>query len=189
MRKLPALLIAAAAVPAIALGTACSGDSPHPGAPTHGGQPTAEYYGNEPSLPHEDNWVPPDPTTAEEAPVSAYALGESALVSDYAGTVKVTVSDFQVRPSELWGATQAVLVTVEGVEGNPWYNELYFKAETADHFRLNTEIVDDPQLGSGQLQTGEVKRGWIGFDPAQPITAIHVTDSSMSSTAASWTVR
>ncbi|MGY2012109.1 hypothetical protein ACW9HC_34495 [Nocardia gipuzkoensis] len=69
------------------------------------------------------------------------------------------------------------LASIEAIEGTYPYNPLYFAAETADHYRLDsTWLIDGETLDSGDLRAGQKIRGWIGFEieSGQTIEAIHL---------------
>ncbi|MFI9536838.1 hypothetical protein ACIG56_26760 [Nocardia fusca] len=173
--KIKPALFALSAGAALVLGTACT---------------TAEQS-SEPTPPVGEWWNDTSVLEREaEAGVAAptVALGESVKVEG--GRNRVTVSDLGPKTSDIWGTYQAALVTIEGLQGQPVpYNALYFEAETPDHFRLTTEIVDEPSLSSGTIGPGQTIRGWIGFEAGKPIIAIHLSDVSMSNTVATWTVQ
>jgi hypothetical protein len=153
----------------------CSSETPHPSS----WQQSQQDYVSE--------FIP-----ADNAKITApIALGQTAEVQDSSGdAARVTVSDYQTQNSDIWGQNEVALVTIEGVSGEYDYNALYFEAETNDHFRLSTELIDDPALSTGTVLPGETYRGWIGFEPGpgQTIEKIHLNNTMMSRAAATWSV-
>lgn len=157
--------------------------------------------------PQPDSWVesqtdqapPPSPEIPE------VAMGETVTVTQeqygptggVTGTGTVTVSDYgPITPAQaeayvlsLQGNEHTAWVEIENLTGEFVYNSLYFELHTPDGDIVTaSSLAPDPDLGSGDIRTGDRRRGTIMFEVPQDMTPdeMVLVDTDGSTAVAVW---
>ncbi|MFX1759940.1 DUF4352 domain-containing protein [Rhodococcus sp. As11] len=159
--------------------------------------------------PQSDSWIegqmgqtpPPSPEIPE------VAMGETVTITQeqygptqgVTGTGTVTVSDYgPITPAQaeayvlsLHGNEYTAWVEIENLTGEFVYNSLYFELHTPEGDIVTaSSLAPDPDLGSGNIRTGDRRRGTIMFEVPQGMTPDEMVliDTDGSTTMAVWTL-
>ncbi|QXF84304.1 DUF4352 domain-containing protein (plasmid) [Rhodococcus pyridinivorans] len=157
--------------------------------------------------PQPDSWVEGQidqtPTASPEIP--EVAMGETVTVTQeqygatqgVTGTGTVTVSDYgPITPAQaeayvlsLQGNEYTAWVEIENLTGEFVYNSLYFELHTPEGDIVTaSSLGPDPSLGSGDIRTGDRRRGTIMFEVPQGMTPNEMVliDTDGSTAMAVW---
>jgi hypothetical protein len=158
-------------------------------------QGSAQRASSNTTIPEET--LPPYTSPTTTVPKDTFAMGEKVL---YESGASVQVYSYeQGVPSDNsfdqpGAGSEYAVIDVEvcaGATGDAPYNELAFKAQTADNRQYGTQFgsVRDPRLESGTIPTGGgCKRGWVTLEVPIGQRPVNIFFSYGGFAPAKWTV-